>query len=346
MASTDTNTIAGHKNLVKHFSEMFPRVFAEAPFHTNDFFLTLHKENKASVGRLIDIAEGDERALKEVIGLMFFLVRWNKFGMPVFQITQDLLAGLALTDPSNVPVEEVQLPFPTFIIDLPSGFWELENDDAVYGGGRLATLSRSKKGESSDIAFITVSTMRSFIDGSDNEENDLISISSTSRAGINMWDRLGWPPEGETIGTWPLLGIQNLDERYKWGMVKDQERAMQVCIRQLIINLSLYIQGHGRGERVSAVKKGGKKRKKQSKISNTWIIGRNIKVGPEVVSAAKAAGVAKKGWKVKVRSIVRGHFKSQPHGEGRALRKRIFVKPYPRGPKEGVAMPHIYNLGE
>lgn len=341
-----SNTIAGNKELVQNFLQMFPATFKTAPYHTNDFFRVLKTERPDALSRVIGMASGDEHTLREIVGLLYFLARWNKFGMPVFQVTKDLLAGLALTDPSNVPVEELQLPFPAFIIDLPDDFWELENDDAVRYSDTLARMNLTKKGESTAISFVTVSTMKSFITDRQDAEEDLISINSTSKGGISMWDRLGWPPEGETIGTWPLLGVKNPDERYTWGVVKDQERAIQVCIRQLIINLSLYIQGHGRGERASAIKKGGKKRKKQSKISNTWIIGRNIKVGPEVVSAAKAAGVARKGWKVKVRSIVRGHFKSQPHGEGRALRKRIFVKPYPRGPKEGIAMPHIYNLGE
>lgn len=39
------------------------------------------------------------------------------------------------------------------------------------------------------------------------------------------------------------------------------------------------------------------------------------------------------GQKLEVRSVVRGHWKQQPYGEGRKFRKNIWIEPYERGPE-------------
>lgn len=50
-----------------------------------------------------------------------------------------------------------------------------------------------------------------------------------------------------------------------------------------------------------------------------------------------------RGNKITLRSLVTGHWKNQPYGEGRSFRKRIFVEPYWRGPEDGqlAVRPHV-----
>ena len=49
-----------------------------------------------------------------------------------------------------------------------------------------------------------------------------------------------------------------------------------------------------------------------------------------------------------VQSLVRGHWKNQPHGPGRAERKRLFVEPYWRGPEDApIALrSHVLQTAE
>lgn len=53
-------------------------------------------------------------------------------------------------------------------------------------------------------------------------------------------------------------------------------------------------------------------------------------------------GSARKQGPLSIQTLVRGHYKMQPHGEGRAQRKYIHVEPYWRGPEDApiVVRPH------
>nr|WP_255636545.1 hypothetical protein [Azospirillum sp. 412522] len=50
------------------------------------------------------------------------------------------------------------------------------------------------------------------------------------------------------------------------------------------------------------------------------------------------------GWQLGWRSSVAGHFKMQPHGPGRSLRKLIFVDAYERGPDDGPRKHRLERL--
>jgi hypothetical protein len=50
------------------------------------------------------------------------------------------------------------------------------------------------------------------------------------------------------------------------------------------------------------------------------------------------------GWRLEVRQKVEGHFKMQPFGPGRALRKLIYVSGYERGPEDGRMRTELQSL--
>lgn len=65
--------------------------------------------------------------------------------------------------------------------------------------------------------------------------------------------------------------------------------------------------------------------------SKTWELGKPVVISKQIRQAAKSVA---RGEKITVeveRCIVRGHFKNQAHGTGRAERKRIYIRPYWRG---------------
>jgi hypothetical protein len=80
-----------------------------------------------------------------------------------------------------------------------------------------------------------------------------------------------------------------------------------------------------------------------------WSLGHEVKVGPELRRAAAesalAAGAGPVGWHVRKRFVVRGHFRNQAHGEGRALRTKRWIEPYWKGPDGAEAWAHLYVDG-
>ena len=49
------------------------------------------------------------------------------------------------------------------------------------------------------------------------------------------------------------------------------------------------------------------------------------------------------GWKLRARFTVRGHWRNQAHGPGRALRMRKWIAPFWKGPAGAEAWAHIYK---
>lgn len=74
---------------------------------------------------------------------------------------------------------------------------------------------------------------------------------------------------------------------------------------------------------------------------NVYKVSRKVQVDVRREIRAYIDGTSSKS--PTVRSLIRGHWKAQAHGPGRALRKRIHVEPYWRGPEEGpvAVRPHV-----
>jgi len=116
------------------------------------------------------------------------------------------------------------------------------------------------------------------------------------------------------------------------------------------VNLCLYITERGKGERVAQYTTKRAKRKSEKsnefvKKPDIWILGKEIKLSKELVLAASSQAQNSSAWSVTKRFVVRGHWKSQACGPGMTLRKRIFVQPYWKGPKEGEKLAHLYLDG-
>lgn len=79
------------------------------------------------------------------------------------------------------------------------------------------------------------------------------------------------------------------------------------------------------------------------------MLGREVKIAPELRRLAGEVALGRErggpGWKLRMRYCVRGHWKMQPHGEGRRERKRIFVQPYWKGPEGAATWAHVYTDG-
>lgn len=286
-------------------------------------------------------------------------LRWVDYGMSVFDITTSLLASLLLTDCDNVELDEVRFPFPTFVVRLPSKFWSIydditchDTDVATLWVHQLRALDRTDVPQG--INWVDSNTRDSDLQ---KYAKDRLLVRAVGRSGISVWEVRDVPWQAESIAKW--VGTEyGVVEELTQHEVAETELHMQKAIRRLLINLSLYIAEKGTGVRVGGERSTKRQRKKKLKPRkqqkeeprpNVWLLGQEVKLDSNLIQAARdwsEQDKQKQGarWRVKKRFIVQGHWRNQPHGPGRTLRKRIRIEPFWKGPTEGTKLSHLYTL--
>ena len=273
-----------------------------------------------------------------------WLLRWRKFGYPTFVLTHSLAAALMLTDCSAVSGSDFRFPFPSFLICMPYPHSPLSID--------------GEHGES-DVRWIMVHSMDyPHHDDAHKMEERLAAkgwlrtnreevrwIHSTmirfiEPYGIGVFERKPMPDDGDTLEEWLMTGkvlgaVHHLE-------TTSLDEAATISGLRLVANLCLYLDaqqqdGHDLPEQqISNPKKKKKKRVVEPKAPTPWVLGKGLKLDRNLRGAAAQSAKPKSQqraeWSLQSQHVVRGHWKTQPHGPGRSMRKRIHVDPYWRGP--------------
>ena len=283
-------------------------------------------------------AHPSQQSLKEEALQLHTLLRWADSGLPAFDLTHGLTAALLLTDPSDVDGELVRLPFETFAIRLPDRFWLMHGHQ-----GRETTAS---------VAFVHSYTATT----SKGPKSAMLSLRVVGRDGdTNVWESLVAIPTSGRIGEWLAEEVPMVDDPAGVVVPPDEhDKRLAVAMRRLTVNLSLYVTAHGRGEQLGRRKSGrggASKQASEQASADIWIVGREVKLDRELVEAARAwtdarspRKQAREAWRLHARFTVRGHWRLQAHGEGRALRRLTWIAPYWKG--EGPSFAHVYKSGK
>lgn len=301
------------------------------PYHVDDFARRLRDRDPPLFAQIRNQPEVNyvQTALE-----MHASVRWMDQGLPIFELSEDLLAGLVLTDPSNLITTDVRMPFPTFVVQLPSGFWWTSNNRGERSSGVLVMCHRY-----------------STIDRKTEIKKTGILLHLLTTDGTGLWDRAYWPDIPERLDqSWLQVVAHN---RTLIGEIEQSDLQLQLQLRKLLANLCVHIAEHGRGRRRDAT---GKTRRKQRKrkpkraakldkpLVPVWTLGHGVKLGRELIDAARAdVGALRDRWQVTKRFCVRGHYRNQAHGPGRKLRKLIWIEPFWKGPRTGERLAHLYS---
>lgn len=271
--------------------------------------------------------------LRENVHALHCMGRWAQYGFNVFELSPDLAAGFLLTDPA--PVEgELKLPFPCFFIRLPPGIVPI----FVHGQQHWAeglwchrfTAHHHTAGD--DTPFFRW----------------IIEWKS-----VSLWtDRL--PTELEGCDEDNYTQIWEGDPPF----VPEDSISLDRSLR-IIKNLLSWLDATGGLEQQARpqpphVKRKASKARQQDLDAGTWphvwIFGKDVKLRPELRRMAQEFALAQSaqhnrpGWKLRARLVIRGHFKQQAYGEGKLLRRRIWVEPYWRGPEGAAAWAHLYDV--
>lgn len=73
-----------------------------------------------------------------------------------------------------------------------------------------------------------------------------------------------------------------------------------------------------------------------------YTVGREIKLSPQLRALASATNRPNK-YRFRSRWLVRGHFRNQPVGPGKADRRVIYIHPHWKGPEGGIELRPIYS---
>lgn len=316
---------------LRMWAEMGATVMTWGPIHEDS---SLFGESVLRRGLLpVDLTTPPE-TVREHIHAVHFTGRWAQFGFNVFDLSPDFAASLLLTEPAPMEEnEELHLPFPCFYIRLPPG-----------------VVPVFVRGEQHWAEGIWCHRFKSF----------------HTELGPHT-DFFRWTVERKGLSMWKDRFPTNIDDpvdRSKYNMTWDgdppsvpEDDISHAKALRIIKNLCSWLDATGGLETQAKPlpprikKKGSNDRRKAIEGGvwpRVWLFGQNVKLRPELRKMASEFALVESnhavpGWKVRVQHVVRGHFKNQPHGEGRALRKRKWIEPYWRGPEGAAAWAHIYE---
>lgn len=292
-------------------------------------------------------ALGDETAARDMMMINHTYARWLKFGMSIFRPTPDLFASLVLTDPTNVEPEVVKPPFPTFFVHLPP--------KTFYSSGLL-------DGTDEELSLVMINHVQTV--PKEVREGPISLQEARSERHIDLINFMMMGPTVFLIDSLPVLGrtdwsmedwLTRNQPKKMWMDAEQDERdlCMRLAFRRFYVNFCLYISERGMGVKQkrytsrSAARRAKKKGAPKKMNPETWVIGKEVKIGKDLLGAAQdyinSGRRSSSGWKIKKRCVVRGHWRNQACGPRWTQTKRVWIEPFWRGPKEGSKVQHIYT---
>lgn len=274
----------------------------------------------------------DQDAFREQMHTFHMTGRWAQYGYNVFSLSEDLAATFLLTEPLPVPEEGLALPFPVFVIRVPAGVVPFFIDGKQVWAESI---------------WVHQFTGRHRVHG----ETEFLRVSAFHKQAQVWRDR--FPPnfadaEDEVIFNRTEYG----DPEY----IPEDQLSVKAAV-QVVRNFVAWLDSTGGVKGKSQPVRRGKSKESKRKADSgvyprVWLLGKEVKLRTELkrCAAEVALGASKrhapKGWRVRNRAIVRGHWKQQSYGPKHSLRKLKRIEPYWRGPEGEAAWSHIYTDDE
>jgi len=274
-----------------------------------------------------NVPDFDNRVLREELLYLHRIGLWASTGLNVFSLSDALTAGFMLTEPPPLEDKRLHVPFPSFCIRIPAGMLPIYSGDRQYW-----------------VQMIWV--------------HDYWGMEA-STGGMGHFFR--WCAMGHGVQVWldrngeDVLSDVNDVFRKVWD--DDPEPVAQDIMTteyalRIVRNFVAWLDAVGglKSQKTSKPQAGGgsKGSKTEPPLPTVWMLGHEVKLSTEVKKMASEAALGKTkhalpGWHVRVRFVVRGHWRNQPHGEGRQERKRIWIQPFWKGPEGTAAWSHLYT---
>jgi hypothetical protein len=293
--------------------------------------------------------------------------------------SENLIYQLMNTELKNVYPEDIKLPIPGIFIELPTNLMTRETKLGTLE--RFAAIGIVINNNSHDVAMpdengnlIRCSDSQIFrglhlyeteiceVIKKDNNTEKIVG-NSTGLNSIPLNQRI---PLNELIEKQDheydkqkkqIDNCRTPDSYTRWMKIGGNDVTVEKfseTLHRIVINLLLYMNSTNADiKTINYQPPKSKKKKSKRDISNlkqfmkgtTWLVGTNVKISKKLKEAAIAGATGTgKTWKLKYKTLVRGHYRRQPYGPGRSLRKIIWIEPFERGKKNvGPIFGHNYQ---
>ena len=284
--------------------------------------------------------------------------QWVEFAMPTFDLTHSLFYSLVATDVSDVQLTDLAHPFPAWLLRIPDDQYlraterdgstssstmilvfahrepplgSLTVGDIVSGSARLGDLLFSRGAQTGDEAAL----------------QRIDQFCSSERASLHVLPVI----DGHAV----LHSVDQPSTKSVRQLAHCDEDDFSIIDRQsvakawaLVANVCMYIAANGRGE-PAGKSRGRCKAAKASGVvprPEIWVLGRSVKIPRPMREAIRGAIKTGRGYELTKRFTVRGHFRNQPCGPGRAARKTVYIEPYWKGPATSEAYVKLLSVEE
>ena len=278
---------------------------------------------------------------------------WARHGYNVFDLSADFTAAMLLTDPRELDIASVRLPFRGILMIIPGGFAQgAEGGD--YTKIHVTEIPRadiSVLGVANEVAAILrkqdPAVAQRFIDDGRRE------LDSQPRS---LLTKKAPDPDDTAIHFYATDGAHVLDTLIErrgltWDAFDalpdtvsgDRDKEARQTLRQIVFCTLAYASSVDRAIEPVVVERSKRPKNDDGPKARRWDVGRTIRIDPHLVRAARA-GSREIALRLKHRHIVRGHYRNQAHGIRHRDRKQLWIMPYWKGPADGAALVHTYVL--
>lgn len=272
-----------------------------------------------------------ESISRQLLESIQWLVQWGHSGCNVLELRSDFVAAMILTDHSTLDAEHLRLPWPAFMMTVPTGF-VVGTEGHSYT--RALVWERSVGPAGSKTQMVPVESVTS------------------NEAGLSIYFMCeNTRTSFETTITWHELIDQGLNKSLSKlpensELVMDQtDLIARKTANHLVFGTVAYI--HANSAALTAASSiSASSRQARKSHAKLWSVGRTVQIAPELVRSVRL-GVRDVQFRLKHRHIVRGHYRQQPCGPERQDRKEIWIAPYWKGPAEGAEIvQRTYRAGQ
>lgn len=274
---------------------------------------------------VLRMAQRGSREMKDLLGLLHapgayethsFPGKWAHFGFQTVEVDDRLAASWCATGLKSDFLDDVTLPWPSFIIRVPTflrgfrvngeqvRFIQVTEDEILGKGKKRFRFNILTPNKYRGLTFTKLSDLANV-----QEDGDLVALDMK-----NMGEGHEVSKEGVRL-VWAVARI-----------------VLGVCLTVTgdpdIVRHFSPTPGRPKGASIGSPRFG------TPPICGLWKIARPLKVDVRREIQDWVSGQL--GKRVQVRTLVAGHWKRQPFGEGRKNRKWIQVEPYWRGPEDAA----------
>lgn len=254
-----------------------------------------------------------EQLAAETVAFNAALYAWGRDGFPHFSLTPDFFHAVTNTDFGDPTDEPLYMPFDSFTVSFPP-------TPEFLGASKMFVYKLPR---------VMVVPLVEGAESTFQVEWGLYRVTLlTADPVFTQW----------TVG---MTRRQLVDEESVLSRTpadpgarpaEAHETPVLAKVRALLANVLSYVENAGPLPTVPRAKGAApvavELTHPQQRI---YDVGRTVKLDARIRDAMTHSGGNKAAWQVAQRFIVRGHWRNQAHGEGRMLRKRLWIEPHWKG---------------